>query len=135
MSTAETPQSVDTTITAPMADPERQTAIGKVLWHFTMSLDGFVAGPNHAMDWMTGFSLRPGLVQEYVETTGAVLGGRDGLCLPRCQQHLRRRMAGPGVRPHAPSGRRAARQRRHFPELRCGRGAPNRAGGRRRQES
>jgi len=78
MSTAETPQSVDTTITAPMADPERQTAAGKVLWHFTMSLDGFVAGPNHAMDWMTGFSLRPGLVQEYVETTGAVLGGRDG---------------------------------------------------------
>lgn len=61
-----------------MADTERQTAAGKVLWHFTMSLDGFVAGPNHAMDWMTGFSLRPGLVEEYAETTGAVLGGRDG---------------------------------------------------------
>ncbi|MGH8776358.1 MAG: dihydrofolate reductase family protein [Jiangellaceae bacterium] len=43
-----------------------------------MSLDGFVAGPNHAMDWMTGFSARPGLVEEYVETTGAILGGRDG---------------------------------------------------------
>jgi hypothetical protein len=26
-----------------------------------MSLDGFVAGPNHAMDWMTGFTLRAGL--------------------------------------------------------------------------
>jgi dihydrofolate reductase len=49
-----------------------------VFWHFTMSLDGFVAGPNHAMEWMTGISFRPGLVQEYVETTGAVLGGRDG---------------------------------------------------------
>jgi dihydrofolate reductase len=78
MSTAETPQSIDTTFTAPMADTERQTAGGKVLWHFTMSLDGFVAGPNHAMDWMTGFSIRPGLVEEYAETTGAVLGGRDG---------------------------------------------------------
>ncbi|GAA4585544.1 dihydrofolate reductase family protein [Planotetraspora phitsanulokensis] len=77
MSTPETPQSVDTTSTA-SADTERQTAGGKVLWHFTMSLDGFVAGPNHAMDWMTGFSLRPGLVEEYVETTGAVLGGRNG---------------------------------------------------------
>jgi hypothetical protein len=33
--------------------PEPQTAAGKVLWHFTMSLDGFVAGPNHGMDWMT----------------------------------------------------------------------------------
>jgi len=75
MSTAETPQSIDAT---PMADTERQTAGGKVLWHFTMSLDGFVAGPNHAMDWMTGISSRPGLVEEYAETTGAVLGGRDG---------------------------------------------------------
>ncbi len=61
-----------------MSDTEPQTAGGKVLWHFTMSLDGFVAGPNHAMDWMTGISVRPGLVGEYVETTGAVLGGRDG---------------------------------------------------------
>jgi len=62
-----------------MADTEPQTATGKVLWHFTMSLDGFVAGPNHSMDWMTGFSFtRPGLVEEYTETTGAVLGGRDG---------------------------------------------------------
>jgi dihydrofolate reductase len=61
-----------------MNDIEPQTAAGKVLWHFTMSLDGFVAGPNHAMDWMTGFSNRPGLEEEYVETTGAVLGGRDG---------------------------------------------------------
>jgi dihydrofolate reductase len=75
MSTEETPQSTDAT---QMADTERQTAGGKVLWHFTMSLDGFVAGPNHAMDWMTGISFRPGLVEEYAETTGAVLGGRDG---------------------------------------------------------
>jgi dihydrofolate reductase len=61
-----------------MNDTEPQTADGKVLWHFTMSLDGFVAGPNHEMDWMTGASFRPGLVDEYVRTTGAVLGGRSG---------------------------------------------------------
>jgi hypothetical protein len=42
-----------------IADTKPRTAAGKVLWHFTMSLDGFVAGPNHAMDWMTGVS-RPG---------------------------------------------------------------------------
>jgi hypothetical protein len=30
------------------------------------------------MDWMTGISFRPGLVGEYIKTTGAVLGGRDG---------------------------------------------------------
>ena len=61
-----------------MSDTEPQTAGGKVLWHFTMSLDGFVAGPNHEMDWMTGVSHRPGLVEEYAKTTGAVLGGRKG---------------------------------------------------------
>lgn len=62
-----------------MVDTEPQTAAGKVLWHFTMSLDGFVAGPNHTMDWMmTGVSHRPGLAEEYARTTGAVLGGRDG---------------------------------------------------------
>jgi dihydrofolate reductase len=62
-----------------MNDTAPQTAGGKMLWHFAMSLDGFVAGPDHAMDWMaTGVSFRPGLVEEYVATTGAVLGGRDG---------------------------------------------------------
>jgi dihydrofolate reductase len=62
-----------------MNDPGPQTAAGKVLWHFTMSLDGFVAGPDHDMDWMlTGISVQPGLVQEYLQTTGAVLGGRAG---------------------------------------------------------
>jgi dihydrofolate reductase len=60
-----------------MTDTERQTAEGKVICHFTMSVDGFVAGPDHEMDWMTG-SFRPGLIQEYVQTTGAVLGGRAG---------------------------------------------------------
>jgi RibD C-terminal domain len=53
-----------------MADTEPQTAGGKVLWHFTMSLDGFVAGPNHAMNWVYGISSSPGLVEEYVEMTG-----------------------------------------------------------------
>ncbi|WP_410655359.1 dihydrofolate reductase family protein [Amycolatopsis sp. lyj-112] len=61
-----------------MFDTEPQTAGGKVLFHFTMSLDGFVAGPNHRMDWMSGFTGRPGLEEEYERTTGAVLGGRDG---------------------------------------------------------
>ncbi|MEV0619989.1 dihydrofolate reductase family protein [Nonomuraea sp. NPDC050404] len=60
-----------------MNDTEPQTASGKVLFHFAMSLDGFVAGPGHEMGWMTGTD-RPGLEDEYARTTGAVLGGRDG---------------------------------------------------------
>jgi dihydrofolate reductase len=55
-----------------------QSAAGKALWHFTMSLDGFVAGPEHSMDWMAGITGRPGILDEYIATTGAVLGGRDG---------------------------------------------------------
>ena len=51
---------------------------GKVIWGFTMSLDGFVAGPGHGMAWMSGFRTDPGLIAEYVASTGAVLGGRDG---------------------------------------------------------
>ncbi|MFI8306844.1 dihydrofolate reductase family protein [Streptomyces sp. NPDC085927] len=71
-------ESADAVPVRSLPDTERQTAGGKVLLHFTMSLDGFVAGPEHAMDWMTGTSHRPGLIEEYAETTGAVLGGRDG---------------------------------------------------------
>ncbi|MFJ9152961.1 dihydrofolate reductase family protein [Streptomyces sp. NPDC102270] len=76
----ENPQGTHAQMTsaASAADMAPQAAAGKVLWHFTMSLDGFVAGPGHTMDWMTGFSFRPGLVEEYAATTGAVLGGRDG---------------------------------------------------------
>lgn len=52
---------------------------GKVRLHFTMSLDGFVAGPGHDVtSWTTGITFRPGLVASYVETVGAVLGGRAG---------------------------------------------------------
>ena len=54
------------------------TEPGKVLFAFTMSLDGFVAGPQHDMSWLTGFTAQPGLVDEYIATTGAVLAGRDG---------------------------------------------------------
>jgi dihydrofolate reductase len=55
-----------------------QTAGGKVCLHFAMSVDGYVAGPGHSMDFLAGATNRPGLVEEYVETTGAVLAGRDG---------------------------------------------------------
>jgi dihydrofolate reductase len=59
-------------------DLEPQTASGKVLLHFLISLDGFVAGPGHSMDWMAGITTRPGLIEEYIEATGAVLAGREG---------------------------------------------------------
>jgi hypothetical protein len=59
-----------------MSDTTPQTADGKVLFHFAMSLDGFVAGPDNEMGWMAGVSVRPGPHDEYIATTGAILGGR-----------------------------------------------------------
>ncbi|HET6295993.1 MAG TPA: dihydrofolate reductase family protein [Kribbella sp.] len=62
-----------------MHDPEPQTAAGKLHLAFSMSLDGFVAGPGHSMDFLArGTTHRDGIVQEYIEATGAVLCGRDG---------------------------------------------------------
>jgi dihydrofolate reductase len=61
-----------------MHDPEPQVAAGKVHLAFAMSLDGFVAGPGHSMEFLGRGTQRPGLVQEYIQATGAVLAGRDG---------------------------------------------------------
>ena len=63
-----------------MDDLEPQIPSGKVHLAFTMSLDGFVAGPGHDMSFMagTGAANREGLLQEYIDATGAVLAGRDG---------------------------------------------------------
>lgn len=53
--------------------------VGKVLWHFVMSLDGFIAGPGHdALGWMEGVAFEPGVSAEYAGRIGAVLGGRKG---------------------------------------------------------
>lgn len=52
--------------------------MGRVLWHVTMSLDGFAAGPHHSMDWMSGVEVSPGIHQESIAGLGAVLGGRRG---------------------------------------------------------
>lgn len=58
--------------------PPPQTAAGKVLMHFAVSVDGFVAGPRHDMSFMEKTTVRDGLHREYIETTGAILAGRTG---------------------------------------------------------
>ena len=51
--------------------------MGRVLWTTTMSLDGFIAGPDDAMGWVFEFgSNDSGSVQELIRTTGALLAGR-----------------------------------------------------------
>jgi len=51
---------------------------GKVMMHFAVSVDGFVAGPGHDMSFMEKTTVRDGLHREYIENTGAILAGRDG---------------------------------------------------------
>jgi dihydrofolate reductase len=48
----------------------------KLIWHITMSVDGFISGPDDAMDWAFRVPGRSELADEMQETTGAVLGGR-----------------------------------------------------------
>ncbi|MFI5893512.1 dihydrofolate reductase family protein [Actinoplanes sp. NPDC051513] len=46
--------------------------------HFAVSVDGFVAGPDHDMRFMQRTTVRDGLHREYIESTGAILAGRNG---------------------------------------------------------
>ncbi|WP_212826878.1 dihydrofolate reductase family protein [Catellatospora sp. TT07R-123] len=51
--------------------------MGKVIWHTTLSLDGFIAGPGGRMEWVTGHSgVPPEVFDEIVAPLGAVLAGR-----------------------------------------------------------
>src|SRR5260370_15688487 len=50
--------------------------MAEVVWHVTMSLDGFIAGPGGAMDWMLGFGDEDDEVNELIKNIGAVLAGR-----------------------------------------------------------
>lgn len=52
-----------------------------VIWHVTMSLDGFIAGPNHeiewvSLNWLPRHNERPPPAQDVIDTTGAILAGR-----------------------------------------------------------
>jgi dihydrofolate reductase len=50
--------------------------MARVLWHVTMSLDGFIAGPEDSMDWMLGYQDENAEVNELLKSIGAVLAGR-----------------------------------------------------------
>ena len=50
--------------------------MGGVVWHVTMSLDGFIAGPDDAMAWAFEHGAASPMADEVMATTGAILGGR-----------------------------------------------------------
>ena len=59
---------------------ETSSGNGKVVVNRSMSLDGFIAGPGHAMDWVRwsplATSWRRTMFAEIAAATGAMLIGR-----------------------------------------------------------
>jgi dihydrofolate reductase len=55
--------------------------VGHVLVNTSVTLDGFIAGPNHEMDWIFDNNFLPhepiAIVDEIIATTGAVMCGRN----------------------------------------------------------
>jgi dihydrofolate reductase len=49
---------------------------GNVVVQVAMSLDGFIAGPGHSMDWVFEFTT-PEEVPDLIQATGAMLSGRN----------------------------------------------------------
>jgi dihydrofolate reductase len=56
---------------------DTSTAPGKVVVNRAMSLDGFIAGPGHAMDWIFDFMRSEEAFPEVMAATGAMLIGRS----------------------------------------------------------
>lgn len=62
--------------------------MSKLIWHVTMSLDGFISGPDDSMDWVVGEWSddgantrdievdRSSVAEDVLRSTGAILGGR-----------------------------------------------------------
>jgi dihydrofolate reductase/uncharacterized protein YhbP (UPF0306 family) len=49
---------------------------GRIIWHVTMSLDGFIAGVDDAMDWVFGWPGPNPVADEVVANIGAIVVGR-----------------------------------------------------------
>ncbi len=55
--------------------------MSKVLWHITMSLNGFIAPRDYSTEWMFAYGSAGPLGREVMERTGAILAGRRGFDL------------------------------------------------------
>jgi dihydrofolate reductase len=50
--------------------------LSAVVWHVTMSLDGFITGPDDAMEWTFAFSEPSAMADDVMSSTGAIVAGR-----------------------------------------------------------
>ncbi len=67
---------------------DRDERTGLVLWHVTMSLDGFIAGPADAMDWVFDYTGPSDAADEVIRSTGALLVGRRSFYVGRRDEQI-----------------------------------------------
>jgi hypothetical protein len=86
---------------------------GSVLVHRTMSLDGFIAGPDHEMDWIFDYTA-PESAREVMHSTGAIIAGRHTWAVGErdiessadvCRRRSRADAAALAARPRRPPAR------------------------------
>lgn len=64
--------------------------MGKVVWGFTSSLDGFIAGPGHDMAWMAAAEpLAEGTTESLASRVAVIVSGRAGYDAAREQVDIR----------------------------------------------
>ena len=62
--------------------------MGQVIVHATMSLDGFIAGPNDEMDWVFKYGGPDEVVDDVMRMTGAVVMGKRTFAVSVKQHQL-----------------------------------------------
>jgi hypothetical protein len=52
--------------------------MGALLWHVSMSLDGFITGPGDSMEWVMGREAgsQSAMAEDFMKSIGALLAGR-----------------------------------------------------------
>ncbi|KAE8765061.1 dihydrofolate reductase family protein [Georgenia thermotolerans] len=64
--------------------------MGKVAWGFTCSIDGFIAGPDHDMSWMSAAEpLAAGTVERMAGEVAVIIAGRAGYDAAKAQRDER----------------------------------------------
>lgn len=67
--------------------------MGKVAWGFTCSIDGFIAGPDHDMSWLSAAEPdAEGMTEGMAREVAVIISGRDGYDAAKAQQGERDEM-------------------------------------------
>ncbi len=63
--------------------------MGKVVWHVTMLLDGFIAGPNDSMDWVFFYVERVEGMKDLLRADANTANPSDSLAMRSIEETIR----------------------------------------------